>query len=240
MAKKNSFVFYDEWCDLLDTMDEHEVFVLMRAVSAYRRGEDPEIEDPAVAMAFRMMRLRLDKNEKSYEEKCASRAEAGSKGGQAKSAKSNDTSNVANVANLANVANVANASKSSKTSNVMKCNDVKCNDMVLNCSEEIKTKEKSAKADQKKAAASAYAEDTELDQAVRDFIEHRKKLRKPMTDKAVELFMSRLDSMAQDTKSKIALINNAIEKGWQTVYPAREPPSGNDYLMSVINGEVEL
>ena len=52
--------------------------------------------------------------------------------------------------------------------------------------------------------------------------------------------MSRLDSMAQDTKSKIALIDNAIEKGWQTVYPAREPPSGNDYLMSVINGEVEL
>lgn len=70
--------------------------------------------------------------------------------------------------------------------------------------------------------AHAYADEPELDKAIRDFIEHRKKLRKPMTDKAVELFINRVKKMSSSVPGQVALINTAIERGWQTVYPVNE------------------
>ena len=62
----------------------------------------------------------------------------------------------------------------------------------------------------------------ELEQAIAYFIEHRKKLKKPMTDHAIDLFRERLNEMASTTQEQIALINLAIMKGWQTVYPDNE------------------
>lgn len=259
MAKaKDTFVFYDEWCDLLDTLDEHQVFIFMRAISAYRKGEDYQIDDPGVSMVFRMVRLRMDKNEQAYKDKCDARAEAGAKGGNTKAANANDVANVANVANASfasdreNVANLANVAKlADMKCNEVICSDVKCNDMSCNALKTKEQKEKSANADQKKAPKGAgvgYADDPELDTAIKDFIDHRKKLKKPMTDKAVKLFIARLDSMAADTAGKIRLINNAIEHGWLNIYPDKEDispraspgQSTDDYLMSIINGEVEI
>lgn len=77
-----------------------------------------------------------------------------------------------------------------------------------------------------------YAQSAAEDAAIRSFIEHRKKLRKPMTDKAVELFIKRLNGMADTEAGRIALIETAIERGWQTVYEANQPAkkkTGFDY-----------
>lgn len=58
----------------------------------------------------------------------------------------------------------------------------------------------------------------ELEEAIANFKDHRKKMRKPMTDKAVELFTARLNKLTTDPRRQIELINTAIERGWQTVY----------------------
>ena len=67
-----------------------------------------------------------------------------------------------------------------------------------------------------------YADDDRLNNAIKDFIEHRRKLRKPMTDKAIELFIQRLNKFETSVDGQIRLINIAIERGWQTVYPAED------------------
>jgi len=67
-----------------------------------------------------------------------------------------------------------------------------------------------------------YADDDCLNNAIKDFIEHRRKLRKPMTDKAIELFIQRLNKFETSVDGQIRLINIAIERGWQTVYPAED------------------
>ena len=67
-----------------------------------------------------------------------------------------------------------------------------------------------------------YADDSRLDEAIKDFIEHRKKLRKPMTDRAVDLFINKLNKITLDTSEQIKLIDTAIERGWQTVYEPKE------------------
>lgn len=73
-----------------------------------------------------------------------------------------------------------------------------------------------------KSKRKRFADDDDLNNAILDFIEHRRKLRKPMTDHAVQLFLDRLNKMATDKDDQINLINVAILKGWQTVYPSEE------------------
>lgn len=72
-------------------------------------------------------------------------------------------------------------------------------------------------------AAMRYSDDDSLNDAIKDFIEHRKKLRKPMTDKAIALLITKLNKLAPgNTSEKVELINTAIERGWMSVYPSSE------------------
>jgi len=52
----------------------------------------------------------------------------------------------------------------------------------------------------------------------KDFIDHRSKLRKPMTDKAKSLFISKLTGFYEKGYNPKELIETAIERGWQTVF----------------------
>lgn len=67
-----------------------------------------------------------------------------------------------------------------------------------------------------------YTDDETLNDAIKDFIEHRKKLRKPMTEKAIQLFIAKLRKLSSTTEGQIHLINTAIERGWMTVYPEKQ------------------
>lgn len=88
------------------------------------------------------------------------------------------------------------------------------------------TKSIKEKQNKKKAAASAYVDDPELNAAICSFVESRKKLRKPMTDRAIELFISRVQKTGGSLSEQIDLINTAVERGWQTVYPKSDKAGG--------------
>ena len=71
-----------------------------------------------------------------------------------------------------------------------------------------------------------YAGDKpELLKALQDFEEHRKALRKPLTDKARQLLIKKLNKLAGNTERKIELLETAIECGWLTVYPPKNNKS---------------
>ena len=65
----------------------------------------------------------------------------------------------------------------------------------------------------------SYTGDVRLDGAILDFIEHRRKMRKPMTDRAIELMITKLKKLGKDTDEQIDIINQSIERGWQGVFP---------------------
>ncbi len=67
-----------------------------------------------------------------------------------------------------------------------------------------------------------YSDDIELNEAIKDFVKHRKVIKSPMSDKAIELFVNKLNRISNDTDEKIELINTAIECGWKTVYPKKK------------------
>lgn len=65
--------------------------------------------------------------------------------------------------------------------------------------------------------------ESELDIALNDLIEARKKLRKPMTERAIKLVKNKLEKMYPwDTEMQIISINQSIERGWQSVFEVKE------------------
>jgi predicted phage replisome organizer len=60
---------------------------------------------------------------------------------------------------------------------------------------------------------------TALDRAVDDFKSFRKKIKSPMTDKAVSLLLINLEKLAPgDDETKIAILEQSILNGWKSVY----------------------
>jgi DNA replication protein DnaD len=61
-----------------------------------------------------------------------------------------------------------------------------------------------------------------LEIAIEDFKEFRKKIKKPMTDRAVELLIDKLNKLASDDETKIAILDQSIVNGWQGIFPLKE------------------
>lgn len=59
-----------------------------------------------------------------------------------------------------------------------------------------------------------------------DFREHRKKLRKPMTDRAEKIIFGKLETAMSKNHDPNKMIETAIERGWQSVFePDNKPAS---------------
>lgn len=66
-------------------------------------------------------------------------------------------------------------------------------------------------------------EKSDFDKAMDDFKELRKKLKKPLTDKAEQLIKKRLNELAPNDEAKqIKIINQSIMNGWQGVFELKE------------------
>jgi len=68
-----------------------------------------------------------------------------------------------------------------------------------------------------------YSDNPELNTSILQFIEFRKKIKAPMTDRAIELLISKLQKLSPDIQTQIAIINQSILNGWKGVFPLKEP-----------------
>lgn len=73
----------------------------------------------------------------------------------------------------------------------------------------------------KKKEHKTYSDDSELNQAILAFMEFRKSIKKPMTDHAVDLLVSKLNGMTSYIPEQIEIINQSIVNGWQGVFPLK-------------------
>ena len=63
---------------------------------------------------------------------------------------------------------------------------------------------------------------TALEIAIDDFKDFRKKIKSPMTDRAIKLLLTELEKLTSDDETKIAIINQSIMRGWKGVFPLKE------------------
>ena len=83
-------------------------------------------------------------------------------------------------------------------------------------------REEDKKEDKKeKKKHKTYSDDSELNQAILEFMEFRKSIKKPMTDRAVSLLITKLNGMTSYIPEQIEIINQSIMNGWQGVFPLK-------------------
>ena len=70
-----------------------------------------------------------------------------------------------------------------------------------------------------------YTDNAELQDALIEFIEMRKRIKKPLTERALKIVIGKLQKMG-DEKEQIEIVNQSIEHSWQTVYPIKEEKPG--------------
>jgi len=97
-------------------------------------------------------------------------------------------------------------------------NQPQLNTNILNTNQS--KKEKSNK-DNKYNALDSIPDD-KLRIALEDFIKHRKDIKRPLTQKALELNIKKLDKLTSDNDEKIDIINQSIENGWVGLFPLKK------------------
>ena len=191
------FTFFESYYKAISTLPEECQGDAYKAIAAYMfDGTEPSAESGLAYTIWLAIKPNLDKSIK--------RSEAGSK-------RSNEDQTGNKRESNANQNRIKTESKEDQTENKR--------DTDTGTDTDPKGKKNPTGS---KKAASAYASDPALNSAVKDFIEHRRKMRRPMSDRAISLFMRKIQSLAPSAEGQVALINTAIEHGWLTVYPPDE------------------
>lgn len=107
--------------------------------------------------------------------------------------------------------------------NTNKQNTNKQNTKELNTNE---YKEKNIKKESVNSIISEYTENKDLQDALHGFVEMRTKARKPLTARAMKLSLNKLNELALDDMTKIAIVNQSIVHSWSTFYKLQNNNNG--------------
>ena len=87
-------------------------------------------------------------------------------------------------------------------------------------------KEKNIKKESVNSVIAEYTESKELQDALHGFVEMRNKARKPLTARAMKLSLNKLNELALDDVTKIAIVNQSIMHNWLTFYKLQNNNNG--------------
>lgn len=91
-------------------------------------------------------------------------------------------------------------------------------------------KEKNIKKESVNSVISEYTENKDLQDALHGFVEMRNKARKPLTVRAMKLSLNKLNELALDDVTKIAIVNQSIVHSWSTFYKLQNNNNGQRQL----------
>lgn len=93
----------------------------------------------------------------------------------------------------------------------------------------IRKKKESTNVLKKKEPIVYYQNDKKLNQAFLDFLDMRKQIKKPMTERAIELAMKKLDELSaltsgygMDNDLAVRILEQSTMNCWQALYPLKE------------------
>lgn len=66
-----------------------------------------------------------------------------------------------------------------------------------------------------------YSDVPELNEAIITFIDYRKSIKKPMSDRAITLLLGKLNKMSNSVQEQIEILNQSILNGWQGIFPLK-------------------
>ena len=101
---------------------------------------------------------------------------------------------------------------------------------------ENENEKKEIGAPKKKSGAGApvyFPLDSGLDEAFKDFIDMRKQIKKPMTARAIEMLITKINGIGDNNRA-IECLNESTLHCWQSIYPektrGKTEKSGNPFM----------
>jgi len=73
-----------------------------------------------------------------------------------------------------------------------------------------------------------YSDNLELNQSIVEFIKMRKSIKKPMTDRAINMMIKKLNKISNSEYVQIEIINQSIMCSWTDIYELRQQNSFNN------------
>lgn len=104
-------------------------------------------------------------------------------------------------------------------------NTNRLNTKVLNTNNKKVSKAKSKPVENFDSIIQESTESTELRDSLIEFVKFRKLIKKPMTNKALELIIAKLNKLGATDKERVAIINQSIERGWAGVFSLKDEES---------------
>lgn len=199
---KDSFILYLDQQTVFETLTDEQAGQLIKKIFEYEKtNKFPEMNQ-MLKIAFIPIMQSLDRNREKYENVVER-----NKNNIAKRWENKDTKNTTGKTGI--------RKNTKNTDNDNEYDSDNDNESVSD------NKEKKKK---KKTFQDVFQENnfsTELETTLKDFIDMRKAMSKPMTTKALELLIKNLDKLTNLEEEKIAILNQSIEHSWQTVYPLK-------------------
>lgn len=218
---KDSFILYLEQKQIFEMLTDEEAGQLIKAIFEYEDTGQLISLDKSLQIAFIPIRSALDRNKEKYEKVVERNKKNIEKRWQKENTKNTTGKN-----------GIQKNTKNTDNDNEHEHDNEHVND------KDIDKKEKSKK---RKTFDDVFSENhfsEELEDTIRDFIDMRKTIKKPMTSKALELLIKNLDKLTNLEEEKIAILNQSIEHGWQTVYPLKQ--NKNNFSNGNMNDFKEL
>ena len=204
---KDSFILYLEQKQIFEMLTNEEAGQLIKAIFEYEGTGQIVNLDRSLQIAFLPIKSALDRNKEKYENVVKRNIE--------KRWKKENTKNTTGKKGIQkNTQNTDNEHDNERDNENYNEHD----------------KDKKEKNKKRKTFDDILAENhftKELEDTIRDFIDMRKTIKKPMTSKALELLLRNLEKLTNLEEEKIAILNQSIEHGWQTVYPLKNNNQNN-------------
>lgn len=100
----------------------------------------------------------------------------------------------------------------------------------LNKTKRNKTKkEKIKKESEYDILIAKYVQNEKVKIAIYDFIKMRVTIKKPLTTKALELLINKLQKLSSDENEQIEILNNSIINNWQGIFPLNTQNKTNNF-----------
>lgn len=198
---KDSFILYLEQKQIFEMLTDEEAGQLIKAIFEYEDTGQTVTLDRSLQIAFLPIKNVLDRNKEKYE-KVVER----NKKNIEKRWNKEDTKNTTGKNGIPK--NTKNTDNDNEHDN-----------------EHDNGNDKKEKNKKRKTFDDVFSENhfsNDLENTIKDFIDMRKTIKKPMTTKALELLIRNLKKLTNLEDEQIAILNQSIEHGWQTVYPLKQ------------------
>lgn len=212
---KDSFVFYKSFYDAIKKIPDEYQLELYNAILSYSlEGLEPSDLSPIAEAMFILIKPNIDSSQKRYE----TSVENGKRGGRPRQETQDKPSQNPKETQRKPKDNLQET-QDKPDQNLNEDEDVDVN--VDDNEDDNNEKEKNKKRKTFEDVFKEKSVSNNFKNTLKDFIDMRKTIKKPMTSKALELLINKVRKMSTIEQEQIDILNQSIERGWQTVYPLK-------------------